>query len=546
MLLVTRTLTAALVAVASASLVVAACATGRGRVEAPEAVAAVDRALEAVGGAKKLAALEALVVRGTVRHWEPEQSVKADGDPRLAGDSKFTAWRALDARAARIEWVRDLVYPAPREYRFTEIVTASAGYVEGNDTTAPVKAAQASVPPRHAMSGVRLAAAERELDRTSPRLLLEARADPAKLSRAPDESIGGVRLEVVRFAAGGPSAVTFLLLLDPRSGLPARIRTIDADPIYGDVPYDLVLEDWRDVAGVKIAHRQRYELDGREIARIVYEEVQPAPAVAAERLEIPADVRAAAPGAATQNVPYQWVLRRQHIGTYLDSDAVSFDPAASSGLRLVDLAPGVAQVVGGSHNSLVVELADRLLVVDAPVGEAQSRVVLGLLREKYPGKPVRHLVLSHHHMDHVAGARAFVAEGASVVVGAGNGAHFEKMFAARHALAPDALSQNPRKPEIVEVADHHSVGDGQRAVELYRLVNPHADGLLLAYVRDAKLGFVVDIWSPGRDVIGARLSPGQAALVAAVRARGLEPARFAGGHGSVADYAPLAAAADDR
>jgi glyoxylase-like metal-dependent hydrolase (beta-lactamase superfamily II) len=526
-----------------AGLFLGSCATSRGGAQAPEAVAAVDRALAAMGGAQKIAALEAVVVRGTVRHWEPEQSVKADGEARLAGDSTFTAWRALGSRAARVEWVRRLVYPTSREYRFTEIVTASAGYVEGNDTTAPTKAAQASTPPRHAMSGLRLAAAQRELERTSPRLLVEARADPARLSGAPDESVGGSRLTAVRFAPDAPGRPAFVLLFDPQSGLPARIRTIDDDPIYGDVAYDLVLEDWREVAGVKLAYRQRYELDGREIARIAYEEVQPAPAVAAERLEIPAEIRASAPPPITDSVPYQWVLRRQHIGTYLDSDAVSFDPASSPGLRLIDLAPGVAQVVGGSHNSLVVELADHLVVMDAPVGEAQSRFVLGMLRERYPGKPVRDLVLSHHHMDHVAGARAFVAEGASVVVGAGNRAHFEKMFAARHALAPDTLAQRPRKVEIVEVADHHALGDGHRSLELYRIENPHADGLLLAYVPDARLGFVVDLWSPGRDAIGERPTPGQAALVAAVRRLGLDPARFAGGHGSVADYAPLAAAA---
>ena len=28
---------------------------------------------------------------------------------------------------------------------------------------------------------------------------------------------------------------------------------------------------------------------------------------------------------ATGNVPYQWVIRRQYIGTYMDSDSVSYD-----------------------------------------------------------------------------------------------------------------------------------------------------------------------------------------------------------------------------
>jgi glyoxylase-like metal-dependent hydrolase (beta-lactamase superfamily II) len=518
------------------------CATGGGR-PASGPLADVDRALQAMGGAEKVRALESLVVKGTARHWEPEQSVKADGEPRLAGDSTFVAARALDARAARIEWDRKMVYPSPREYRFTEIVTPSAGYVEGLDTTAPTKQMQESGdPPRHAMSGVRLAAAQRELERTSPRLLAEMRADPSKLSRVPFVAVKeGNGLPAVKYQDG---EWTFLVTFDGATGLPRRIRTLDADAIHGDSTYDLVLDDWRVVSGVKVAHALRYELNGREVIRIAYDEVRANPGVAADQLDIPAEIRASAPKPAGHGVPYQWVIRRQFIGTYLDSDAVSYDPGASPGLRLADLAPGVSQVVGGTHNSLAVELADHLVLVDAPVGESQAQWTLDALRARYPGKPVRWLVLSHHHMDHTSGARTIAAAGATVVVGAGNGAHFERVFAAPHRIDGDALQRSPRRVEVQEVADRRVLGDGRRRVELYRIDNPHAEGMLLTYVPDAKLGFVVDLWSPGRDELGEKPTPGQAALVAAVKKLDLAPQRFAGGHGTAAEYAPLAALAE--
>jgi hypothetical protein len=38
-----------------------------------------------------------------------------------------------------------------------------------------------------------------------------------------------------------------------------------------------------------------------------------------------------------------------------------------------------------------------------------------------------------------------------------------------------------------------------------------------------------------------KLNPALASLVAGVKKNGLSPAKFAGGHGSSADYAPLAA-----
>jgi glyoxylase-like metal-dependent hydrolase (beta-lactamase superfamily II) len=519
-------------------LLTSACIGGRSR-PAGDALDPVERALAAEGGAEKVAAVETLTVKGSAKQWEPEQSVKPGGEPRFANDATFVTSRSLTSGAARIEWVKNFVYPSPREYRYTEIVTPGAGCVLGVDSTARTKQSLESNPPRHAMSGVRLAATQRELARTSPRLLLDMRSHPGQLTRLPDVAVAGKSLQAVKYQAGD---VDFIVLFDAQTGLPARVRTLDADNIRGDSTYDLVLEDWRDVGGVKIPHQQRYELAGTEVMRITYEDVRPNPAIAGEVLEVPADLLASAPKPATRNVPYQWALRRQHIGTYLDSDAVSFD-TASSGLRLADVAPGVAQVVGGSHNSLIVEMSDHLIVFDAPVGEWQSRWTLDAARAKYPGKPVKYLVLSHHHMDHAGGARTYVAEGATVLVGAGNGPHFTKVFSAAHRIDDDALQKSPRRAEVVEVDDKKILSDGKRAVEIYRIENPHADGMLIGYVPDAKLGFVVDLWSPGRDKLGDKPTPGQAALVAAVRKRGLALERFAGGHGTVADYAPLEALA---
>jgi glyoxylase-like metal-dependent hydrolase (beta-lactamase superfamily II) len=493
----------------------------------------LDRALAAVGGAEKLAALRTVTVTGTAKHWEPEQSLRAGGEARFAGDSTFTLTRSAEARSARIEWVRKMAYPAPREYRFTELVTPEAGWVDGADSTAPVKAAASSTPQRHAMSGLRLAAAQRELLRSSPWLLARMAAERGSVKPAAGTGGPAVRWETGNFA--------FTVLFDAASGLPARVRTDDPDTIYGDSQYDLVLSDWRDVAGVKVAHKGSYELNGKEVARVEYASVQPNAPVAASAFEIPPEALASAPKPAAGKVPWQWVIRRQFIGTYLDSDAVYYDPAASGGLRLTEVAPGIAHMAGGSHNSLVVELDDGLAVLDAPVDEGQSRLTLDALRQKWPGKPVKYLVLSHHHMDHAGGARTFVAEGATVVVGRGNKAHFERMFVAPHTLAPDALAQRPRTAQVMEVDERQVLGSGSRTVELVRIDNPHVEGMLLAYVPEARLGFVVDLWSPVRDALGDKPNPGQAAVLAGVKKLSSVPQRFAGGHGGVADFAPLAA-----
>ena len=48
-------------------------------------------------------------------------------------------------------------------------------------------------------------------------------------------------------------------------------------------------------------------------------------------------------------------------------------------------------------------MSDHLIVIDAPVTDAQSNWTIAAAQAKYPGKPIRYLVLTHHHMDHAGG-----------------------------------------------------------------------------------------------------------------------------------------------
>jgi glyoxylase-like metal-dependent hydrolase (beta-lactamase superfamily II) len=498
----------------------------------------VGRAVQGVGGADKLAAVKTMSLKGTVRQWEPEQSLTPGGEMRFACESTFDAVTDTASGATRIEWVRKFAYPAPRTFTFTEIVTPEAGYVAGIDSNGRTKQSLDSNPPAHAMSGLRLAAAQRELLRGSALLLLDMHRHPDRVSSAGDVTVGGVAYPAVNYKSG---TQTLTVLFDKATGLPARIRTLDYDNIWGDVTYDMVLGDWFPFEGVRIPTTRTYELNGRKVveAKITEGRINgPAPA---ERLTIPAAFKTGASKPAAGAVPYQWVIRRQFIGTYLDSDVPSYDTKGSQGLRLVELAPGVQHVVGGSHHSLMVEMRDHLVVFDAPVGDGQTNLVLALAATKFPGKPVKYLVLTHHHMDHAGGVRGYVAQGATLVVGQGAGAHFRKVLAAPFTRNPDLAARDLSRAEIIEVADKRVFSDGQREVHAYRIDNPHAEGTLIGYVPAARLGFVTDLWSPGAGALPDKLNPNLAAVVAGVKKAGITPLKFAGGHGSTADYAPLAA-----
>jgi len=489
----------------------------------------VDKAVQAVGGGT-LQQLKTITVKAHSKTWEPGQSMKAGGDMRFSVDSTYTQSRDLSNGATRTEWERAYVYPGTRTYKFIEVLSGGIGYVNGIDTTARTKQSLDSNPPQHTMSGMRVSATMRELERGSPTLVLDMARNTKRVKATADPS-------ALSFQSGSG---TYLVMFDSATGLPERIRTRDYDPLEGDSNYDLVLSDWRSVSGIKYPYKQVYQLNGRNVIDTTIDEVSVNAALASDAFAIPEAYRAGAPKMiAPDKVPYQWVLRRPFIGTFLDSDALVYDPKVSQGLRLVDVAPGVSQTQGTSHNSLVVEMDKFLVVFDAPFSEAQSKWVMDAAAKKYPGKPIKYLVLTHHHMDHTNGVRSYAAAGAILVVGQGNGEYFKKVLATPDSLGADA----PKKkfiPSVVEVAGSYVITDGRRDVGTYIIENPHADGYLMGYVSDVKLGFVTDLWSPGRDPLPAKLNPALASVVNGVNRWGLAPERFAGGHGSTGSYLELA------
>ena len=125
----------------------------------------INSALTALGGADALTQVKMLVVKGTVRYWEPEQSMVAGGEPRHAADATFEMTGDFTAHAVRVDWVKNFLYPSPRTFQFSEIMTPEAGDVIGIDSNGRNKQNRETTPPGHAMSGLRFTATQRELRR---------------------------------------------------------------------------------------------------------------------------------------------------------------------------------------------------------------------------------------------------------------------------------------------------------------------------------------------------------------------------------------------
>ena len=475
----------------------------------------VKQAVAAAGGEQALRALKTLRLQGNARFWEPDQSILAGGLSLLTGDSKFVATWDFASGATRTDWDRTFVGQGPQKY--SEIVMPKLGFVADGKGT-------------HAMSGIRHAAQLRELQRVTPLLLLKMLDAPGDVAFEGGLKLNAAVLPAVTFKEGG---TTFHVLFNKITKLPAAVRTLDEDSVRGTAIFDVVYDNWKPMAGgAMLPHFVTYTVADNAICRITITEMTPNPQIDSEMFAASVETKAAFKPASTNNVPYQWVIRRLNFGRFLDSDDV-FVPQGGS-LKLTELAPNVQHVTGGSHNGLVVGMKDGVVVFDAPVSDGQARWTIDAAKAKY-GKPVKTLVLTHHHSDHTAGVRTYIAERAAVLVPSPNRKYFA-LLALTQRPVPDELEKKKVSADIAEIKDQMDLKDDGIEIHIYRIANTHADGMLIAHIMPANIVWVTDLWSPGSETAK---TPGTTALHEALKNHGIQGATIAGGHGATAPQAEL-------
>jgi glyoxylase-like metal-dependent hydrolase (beta-lactamase superfamily II) len=286
-----------------------------------------------------------------------------------------------------------------------------------------------------------------------------------------------------------------------------RVESSYGHPVVGDIKVLTYYGSYRDFAGVKFPAKIIQYQDGLPTLDLTITAVRP---------NQPVDIE----------VP----------------DQVRNDPVPVKSEKVVD---GVWYITGVSAYSVLIEMKDYLIVVEAPHGEQRSIAVINEVKKLVPNKPIKHLINTHHHFDHAAGARTYAAEGATIVTHEVNRPYFERAAANSWTLAADRLAKSKKKPVFQTMGDNMVLTDGTRSVELYQIVgNAHHDGLIMAYLRKEKILIEADAFTPVAAGSEQPKVPNPFAvnLEANVRRLNLEVDRIVPLHGRIVPYGELLAA----
>lgn len=218
---------------------------------------------------------------------------------------------------------------------------------------------------------------------------------------------------------------------------------------------------------------------------------------------------------------------------------------AQAPFELQQLAPGVYAAIdqgGRAGSNAGIVIGNRaVLVVDSLYREPASRALLDAVR-KLTDLPIRYLVNTHHHIDHVAGNRLFAQAGATVLAQR----HVADWIQGENLRLLGGDKATPEQREQVaqllqpqlSFNDRMNLDLGGRRVELQHRLG-HTGGDTAVWVPDAKVMFLGDLlWRRAiPNLIDANLVQWRATLETLGLAG--EDTRFVPGHGGVASAQDL-------
>ncbi|MFL5346711.1 MAG: MBL fold metallo-hydrolase [Hyalangium sp.] len=488
----------------------------------------VDKAFTGIGGKTAIQGLKAFELEVSTLDYTAGEGFHPGDAPLLGGTSNSTVISydvAGDKLALHKKRSLTLFFPLDQDY--TEIVNGNLGYLNGTESLFGA--------PGGPLLSDRTAAIRRQQRLLNPHLILKDIAATPSLATDGGTTLLDGSLHHLLVVNDSVHALT--LYVNAHTGKISKLATVENEPLHRDVPIEIYYEGWETTPSGLLFPKSVYiGVDGKLVHSETRKAVTVNGALAPTLFQFPAGPQPTynAEDAARGASEHQFHQVFAAFGIPLDGQDLS--------LAETQLASNVWYLRGFSHNTIVVEQANGLVVLEAPLYPERGDAIIAWARTKFPNKPITHVLATHHHSDHAGGLRSFVAAGAKVVVQESMASFYQELFRAPSTIRPDSLARKPAPISLVTVPAGSSVklDDAAHPVIAYTIDNSHAADMLLFYLPNEKIAFVSDLYNPGQGGFGNGAKELYTAITDTLK---LDVTTLTGGHGNTGTMAELKQAA---
>lgn len=205
-------------------------------------------------------------------------------------------------------------------------------------------------------------------------------------------------------------------------------------------------------------------------------------------------------------------------GLYYAEDAVFATTELATGIFKVQ------DIAASGLAGLAVEHSGGVMMLEAHTSPRAADLFIEAVQTALPGRPITHLIQSHHHVDHASGVRSLAATGATLVVGHGVGDWWQGVLSADSTIRPDSLSASQVSFVVEELpaGGEWTLVDTKVRVTAYHVgENSHAHDMVMTTVEtdDQIFLYQADLYNAG---FGFTMSfDGPQAFFAAMKKHGL-------------------------
>ena len=283
------------------------------------------------------------------------------------------------------------------------------------------------------------------------------------------------------------------IFVNPESGRIAKLKTMEWDVIYGDIELEVIFDQWQRIDGIDFPMMVKISQGGAPRMEVRRSLVEVNPSQDAHYFSPPT------------GVVYKHDEAASTRGKFVSQTIRMFTlaGAARPELNSIELESGVDLVyalpIDGVY-TMVVEQENGVVVIEPGMNDLKGEEIIKWIGSRYPGKPVTHLIASHHHNDHGGGIRPYVASGATLVVHE-TATEFYEAQASRpiSRVLMDALDRNPQPAKVIGVAagDSYTIEDPTQSVTVYPVLGGHTEDMVVAVLEKQSMLYAGDLYVSG-------------------------------------------------